>query len=67
MWPLGFSRRDAIAWTVAVLVGVGVTAVGWAAGARLGAALAVAAMFMVLVIVIAMLWDARGRSFRDGA
>ena len=65
MWPLGFSRWDAVAWAVAVLAGVGVTAIGWAAGARLGAALAVAAMVMVVVIVVAMLWDARGRSFRD--
>lgn len=67
MWPLGFSRFDAIAWVAAVLVGVAVTAIGWASGARLGAALAVAAICMVLVIVIAMLWDARGRSFRSGS
>jgi hypothetical protein len=67
MWPLGFSRFDAIAWAIAVAVGVGVTAIGWSAGARLGAALAVGAIFMVAAIVVAMLWDARGASFRDGS
>lgn len=66
MWPLGFSRFDVIAWVAAVAVGVVATGIGWAAGARLGAALTVAAILMVLVIVVAMLWDARGRSFRDG-
>lgn len=63
---MGFSRFDVLAWGVAVLVGIGVTAIGWAAGARLGAALAVAAMLMVVVIVVAMAWDARGRSFPHG-
>ena len=63
---MGFSRFDVLAWGVAVLVGIGATAIGWAAGARLGAALAVAAMLMVAVIVVAMAWDARGRSFPHG-
>ena len=65
MWPLGFSRFDIIAWAGAMLAGVAVTAIGWSTGARLGAALAVGAIAMVIVIVAAMLWDARGTSFPD--
>lgn len=67
MWPLGFSPLDVIAWAVAVLAGVAVTAIGWSTGARLGAALAVGAIVMVIVIVAAMLWDARGKSFPSGS
>ena len=66
MWPQGFSRFDAVMWIAAVAVGVAVTLIGWATGARLGAAFAVAAIFMVIVVAAALLWDARGRSFRGG-
>ena len=53
-------------WIAAVAVGVAVTLIGWATGARLGAAFAVAAIVMVIVVAAALLWDARGRSFRGG-
>ena len=66
MWPLGFSRRDAAMWAVVVAVGVAVTLIGWAGGARLGAACAVAAICMVIVVAAALIWDSRGRSFRSG-
>lgn len=65
MWPLGFSRSDAVMWAAAVAVGAAVTLIGWATGARLGAAIAVAAIAMVIVVVLALLRDARGTSFRD--
>ena len=42
-------------------------AIGWSTGARLGAALAVGAIVMVIVIVAAMLWDSRGKSFPHGS
>ena len=67
MWPLGFSRADALAWAIALATGVIATALAWAGGARLGAALTLGVGLMVVVIVVALLIDARGRSFRDGA
>lgn len=60
MWPLGPSRTDAIAWATAVVLAVAATLLTWAAGARPGAALSLGAGVLVLVIVVAMLMDARG-------
>lgn len=65
MWPLGFNRTDALAWAIAVVVGVVATLASWATGARLGAALTLGVGLMVLVIVVAMAMDARGREFAD--
>ena len=65
MWPLGFNRSDAVAWTIAVVVGVLSTWLAWAAGARLGAALTLGVVLMVVVVVTALLIDARGRAFAD--
>ena len=67
MWPLGFSRADVLAWGIALATGITATAIAWAGGARLGAALTLGVGLMVVVIVVALLIDARGRSFRDGA
>ncbi len=66
MWPLGFSRVDAIAWLTAIIVGIIGTVIAWAAGARLGAALTLGVILVMVVILVAMLIDARGRSFRNG-
>ncbi len=65
MWPLGFSRVDALAWVVALAVGAIGTLIAWAAGARLGAALTLGVVLVMVIVVVAMLVDARGRSFRD--
>ena len=59
MWPLAPTRIDAIAWVVAVALGVVGTALAYAGGARLGAALTLGAALMVAAIVAAMLFDAR--------
>lgn len=65
MWPLGLNRSDAIAWAIAVVVGVLSTWLAWASGARLGAALTLGVVLMVVVVVTALLIDARGRTFPD--
>ncbi len=65
MWPLGFRRVDLVAWGVAIIAGIAGTAIAGAGGARLGAALTLGVLLMVVVIVAAMLVDARGRSFPD--
>ena len=59
MWPLAPTRIDAIAWIVAVVLGIAGTALAEAAGARLGAALTLGAALMVAAIVTALLIDAR--------
>ena len=59
MWPLAPSRIDAVAWAVAIVLGIAGTALAHAAGARLGAALTLGAALMVASIVTAMLLDAR--------
>jgi drug/metabolite transporter (DMT)-like permease len=67
MWPLGFSRVDAVAWLAAIIVGIASTAIAWAVGARLGAALTLGVILMMVIVMAAMLIDARGRSFgNDG-
>lgn len=65
MWPLGFSRVDALAWGLALVALVLGTVIASAAGARLGAALTLGVVLMIVVIVAAMLLDARGRTFDD--
>ncbi len=65
MWPLGFNHSDAIAWSIAVVVGVLSTWLAWAGGARLGAALTLGVVLMVVVVVTALLIDSRGRAFPD--
>ncbi len=65
MWPLGFNRNDLIAWSIAVVAAVVGTWLAWASGARLGAAITLGAVLMVVVVVAAMLLDARGRAFPD--
>ena len=59
MWPLAPTRIDAVAWAVAIVLGIAGTALTNAAGARLGAALTLGAALMVATIVTAMLVDAR--------
>jgi nicotinamide riboside transporter PnuC len=66
MWPLGFSRVDVVAWLSAVVVGIIGTVIASAAGARLGAALTLGVILAMVIVIAAMLIDARGRSFRDG-
>lgn len=63
MWPLGFSRFDVAAWGVAIVVGVLATVLADLGGARLGVALTLGVCLMVVVIVVAMFADSRGRSF----
>lgn len=65
MWPLGFSRVDLAAWGTAIVVGVVATVLADLGGARLGAALTLGVCLMVAVITVAMVVDARGRSFGD--
>ena len=48
-----------------MVVGVVSTWLAWAGGARLGAALTLGVVLMVVVVVTAMLIDARGRAFPD--
>ncbi len=52
-------------WGVALVVGVVATTIAWAGGARLGAALTLGVVLMVVVVVAALLVDARGRAFPD--
>ena len=59
MWPLGPSRIDAIAWALALVLAAAGTLIAWAAGARLGAALTLGAIVLVVVVVVALLADAR--------
>ena len=59
MWPLAPTRIDAVAWAVAIVLGVAGTALANAAGARLGAALTLGAALMVATIITALLIDAR--------
>lgn len=66
MWSLGFSKVDAVAWFAAVVVGIIGTVIASATGARLGAALTVGVILAMVIVIAAMLIDARGRSFRDG-
>jgi drug/metabolite transporter (DMT)-like permease len=66
MWPLGFSKVDAIAWLAAIIVGIIGTVIAWAAGARLGAALTLGVVLVMVIVLMAMLIDTRGRSFRSG-
>lgn len=65
MWSLGFSRADALAWAIAIIAGVIGTWGAWAGGARLGAALTLGVVLMVVVVVTAMFLDSRGRAFTD--
>ncbi len=67
MWALGFRRADPVMWAVALIAGGAGTAAASAGGARLGAALTLGVALMVVVIVGALMMDARGRSFRTGS
>ena len=59
MWPLAPTRIDALAWLVAVALGIVSTALASLAGARFGAAITLGAGLMVAVIVAALLIDAQ--------
>lgn len=63
MWPLRPTRVDSIAWIVAAVLAAAGTAIAVAAGARLGASLTLGAGLLVVVIVTALLLDARGKTF----
>jgi hypothetical protein len=66
MWPLGFSRVDVVAWGGGLAALVLGTVIASAAGARLGAALTLGVVLLVVVVVTAMLIDARGHTFEGG-
>ncbi len=60
MWPLGPSRADAIAWGAGVVLALIGTVIAWAMGARLGAALTLGVVILIVVVVAWLIVDARG-------
>ncbi len=60
MWPLGPSRVDAIAWGAAVGLALIGTLIAWAMGARLGAALTLGVIILIVVVIAWLIVDARG-------
>ena len=50
---------DRTIWLVAFVLGVGSTAVSWAAGARLGAALTLGVILVIVTTLAGLSWSAR--------
>ncbi len=50
---------DRIIWLVAAVLGAGSTAISWAAGARLGAALTLGVILVIVTTLAGLSWSAQ--------
>lgn len=55
----GPTRRDAVAWAVAIAVGAVLTLIASASGARLGSALTAGVIGLVATVIGALILDSR--------
>ena len=65
MWPLAPSRVDILAWTTAIVLAVAGTFIASAGGARLGVALTVGEIILIVVVVAFLIVD--GTRHRDAS